>query len=548
MEPRDREEQEMLEVEIVHNINKNYLVIQGKKEKQYMVKMLEGNSIKGLLDLDVRKLDNEEKFYYDITGKETILQKSGKTKWNKREITQLVSEILDAIGRAREYLLQPEHFVLEPEYIYRQMDTGTISLCYTWNYERNINEQLTELFSYFLEQVDYSDREAVELVYKFYDISREENCTLQHFWSVFSVSKGDSHFYQKAKEREKREEEPISDLDSKETLENRKALVLGGRKEKEAKKKIKFETRKREKREDKKIPIIEKMAVAVVLQIAIVLVLFVGARYGIFLECGQLSYAKAGGCLLICGVLDWYILSKVFEDKEDENPIWDEVEPEQTEMKQIEKNKFCTKNNAWYKGDENIQVEKENAEEKERFSRLSQPIKRKEKIEEKVYSYKKQQSSEKEMEKREEPFSMEQKRGLESRDNSYFCEKTIAKDLDRTIVQPSLFNAALKDLKPQCYLIPESKEQIKIEVAEFPFFIGRFQKGTNQLKEQVNISRMHCKLEQRNGHFFLSDLHSTNGTYVNQRKIEGEGKQELRDGDMISIADIQYRFTLPLQA
>ena len=281
MEPRDREEQEMLEVEIVHDINKNYLVIQGKKEKQYMVKMLEGNSIKGLLDLDVRKLDNEEKFYYDITGKETILQKSEKTKWNKREITQLVSEILDAIGRAREYLLQPEHFVLEPEYIYRQMDTGTISLCYTWNYERNINEQLTELFSYFLEQVDYSDREAVELVYKFYDISREENCTLQHFWSVFSVPKGDSHFYQKAKEREKREEEPISDLDSKETLENRKGLVLGGRKEKEAKKKIKFETRKRE---DKKIPIIEKMAVAVVLQIAIVLVLFVGARYGIFLE------------------------------------------------------------------------------------------------------------------------------------------------------------------------------------------------------------------------------------------------------------------------
>ena len=152
------------------------------------------------------------------------------------------------------------------------------------------------------------------------------------------------------------------------------------------------------------------------------------------------------------------------------------------------------------------------------------------------------------MEKREEPFSMEQKRGLESRDDSYFCEKTIAKDLDRTIVQPSLFNAALKNVKPQCYLIPESKEQIKIEVAEFPFFIGRFQKGTNQLKEQVNISRMHCKLEQRNGHFFLSDLHSTNGTYVNQRKIEGEGKQELRDGDMISIADIQYRFTLPLQA
>lgn len=92
---------------------------------------------------------------------------------------------MDAIGRAREYLLWPDHFVLKPEYMYRQIETGEVFLCYTWSYERNINEQLTELFSYFLEQVDYADREAVELVYRLYDISREENCTLQRLWSGF---------------------------------------------------------------------------------------------------------------------------------------------------------------------------------------------------------------------------------------------------------------------------------------------------------------------------------------------------------------------------
>ena len=110
----------MLEAEVVHDIKKNYLVIQGTEEKQYMIQMLDGNSVKGLLELDVRILDNKRQYYYDITGKETLVQKSSKAKWKKRDVIQAVSNILDAIGRAREYLLWPDHFVLKPEYMYRQ--------------------------------------------------------------------------------------------------------------------------------------------------------------------------------------------------------------------------------------------------------------------------------------------------------------------------------------------------------------------------------------------------------------------------------------------
>lgn len=71
----------MLEAEVVHDIKKNYLVIQGTEEKQYMIQMLDGNSVKGLLELDVRILDNKRQYYYDITGKETLVQKSSKAKW-----------------------------------------------------------------------------------------------------------------------------------------------------------------------------------------------------------------------------------------------------------------------------------------------------------------------------------------------------------------------------------------------------------------------------------------------------------------------------------
>ena len=179
----------MLDVEIKHDIDKNYLVVHGNNENTYMLKMLAGNSVKGFLDLEVRVLNNVNHYYYDITGKENFLQKSARSKWTEEELRKMISDILGCLQKSKEYLLTPEHFVLEPQYLYRSMEHGEVFLCYAWSYEKNINEQLTELFAYFMNVVDYEDDNAVDLVYKLYDISREENCTLQRLWSALSVPK-----------------------------------------------------------------------------------------------------------------------------------------------------------------------------------------------------------------------------------------------------------------------------------------------------------------------------------------------------------------------
>ena len=176
-----------MEIEVKHDIQANYLVIHSEADKPYMVEMLAGNKVKGFLELEVRVMDNQNQYYYDITGKENIVQKTQRAKWTKKELVGAVSQILDTIKKAREYLLAADHFLLEPEYMYRNIDTGELSLCYTWEMEKAINEQLTELFAYFLNAVDYEDQEAVEWIYRLYDISREEECTLQRLWSVFEV-------------------------------------------------------------------------------------------------------------------------------------------------------------------------------------------------------------------------------------------------------------------------------------------------------------------------------------------------------------------------
>ena len=55
------------------------------------------------------------------------------------------------------------------------------------------------------------------------------------------------------------------------------------------------------------------------------------------------------------------------------------------------------------------------------------------------------------------------------------------------------------------------------------------------------ISRSHCQIELIDGHYYLSDCGSTNGTYLNGTKIER--KERLFAGDIISIGSEDIVFT-----
>ena len=55
------------------------------------------------------------------------------------------------------------------------------------------------------------------------------------------------------------------------------------------------------------------------------------------------------------------------------------------------------------------------------------------------------------------------------------------------------------------------------------------------------VSRVHCKIEYIDSHYYLTDLNSTNGTYLNGRRIER--KERLFTGDIIGIGNEDIVFT-----
>lgn len=54
------------------------------------------------------------------------------------------------------------------------------------------------------------------------------------------------------------------------------------------------------------------------------------------------------------------------------------------------------------------------------------------------------------------------------------------------------------------------------------------------------ISRHHAKVTQESGAYFVEDLESTNGTYINGKRLEKGVKERLNQGDMLTFAEHTY--------
>ena len=51
------------------------------------------------------------------------------------------------------------------------------------------------------------------------------------------------------------------------------------------------------------------------------------------------------------------------------------------------------------------------------------------------------------------------------------------------------------------------------------------------------LSLQHLLINYDNGHYYIEDQDSNNGTKVNGEEIRGTGKHALKDGDVIDLAD-----------
>ena len=112
-------------------------------------------------------------------------------------------------------------------------------------------------------------------------------------------------------------------------------------------------------------------------------------------------------------------------------------------------------------------------------------------------------------------------------------------DQDKTMI--------LAEMIPQIqyYLEPLSSiEKNEIPIHIFPFIIGKLVKGVNLTIDDISISRYHAKLTQAVDGIYLTDLNSTNGTYINGTILLENKPYELSINDEISFSQFKYHLKL----
>jgi pSer/pThr/pTyr-binding forkhead associated (FHA) protein len=80
--------------------------------------------------------------------------------------------------------------------------------------------------------------------------------------------------------------------------------------------------------------------------------------------------------------------------------------------------------------------------------------------------------------------------------------------------------------------------QMEFELSERPITIGRSPEADVVILDE-KASRIHCGIRLWDGEFYVKDLKSRNGTYVNDQRVD---VAKLKSGDRIRVGNILFSF------
>lgn len=198
------------------DLNGTYLIMeaQGIREKDYQVYMLEANCIEGVIPIQVQGLGHVTQYYYDISGKVPIKAMYEREGIRGKEICQMVFQIMSLALEAKEYLLDENKILLEPEFIF--YDKGKFFFCYYPLHSGNLHEAFRHLAEYLVRQVSCDDKEGIYIAYELHKATMKENYSLQQIADeILKVQFSDREVYEieekmEAKTDQEAEQDPIT--------------------------------------------------------------------------------------------------------------------------------------------------------------------------------------------------------------------------------------------------------------------------------------------------------------------------------------------------
>ena len=133
----------------------------------------------------MRILDGIPSFYYEITSRQPVARIFEHRSMGYEDIKALLMEINQAFKSASGYLLDDNCFILDPEYIYMDVEIREFYFCYLPFYKGEVGASFHRLTEYILKKLDHEEEKAVLLGYQIYSRTMDENYSVSSVLSIF---------------------------------------------------------------------------------------------------------------------------------------------------------------------------------------------------------------------------------------------------------------------------------------------------------------------------------------------------------------------------
>lgn len=152
--------------------------------------ILKRNELKTLVSAQLREKDEEKSLLFDITGKRPLKRQGKERAFSQKECEKILQNMSNMIQEVEDYMLDLNCIELRPEYIYED-SKGEIQWIYfpqtsleseiksnlqdreLQNKNEDLQKRMEALFAWMLPQIDYEDTDAVQFMYRFYNKVRK---------------------------------------------------------------------------------------------------------------------------------------------------------------------------------------------------------------------------------------------------------------------------------------------------------------------------------------------------------------------------------------
>lgn len=470
------------------SMNHNYLILSSyqffctAQEESYMTKMLLGNKISGLVPVICRRNAEEKQYCYEINSLQSLDRLYEKQEIGYEALHKLLAGCVRAFERLEEYLLDGSQLLLQPEYIYLHMDTNEpFFICYP-EYSGDVRDSFQKLVDYLLTKIDHTQQQAVWLAYQVYRYTRNPN---------FVISEIKKLLYEA---EEMREISESGGYDNKVDMSQRENVPIGRRDSQKSENTIgQYRNQEEENCDDTD----EKESRSEETESYIWNKNALGA-----LLCTLLALSAAG---IIFGSR---LLKLIPLSQKQEISLYGAIG-----MSVVAAIIFCVSILKRWKMETQIKELSEESEDEPEY------------WENKAYNREKAKLS---IDYEESEMPAKELEQLREQHTAELAGATIL--LSEELMQERCLKGIVNG------------EELQIPLRQFPLTLGKLAQFCDYVIPDNTVSRMHARLEQRNGQIYISDLNSTNGTIRNGDMLGIHEEVMMEPGDQIVLGRVCFTY------